>query len=220
MTTSSAATTTPMQCRWTSSPAPGCRLRPRWPGSRSRATVGVEVVFLQSFVRLNGRAVASNVVNRWPEDNHRTASSGSMTRDHRTSDIVPVWASLEEDDYFYGFDDDGDVNRFDRNTAVSFGYVPWTGDYARGHRRASPAAWACKTARRASSASGCRRSRSSRRPRCRSSPRRHRRRRLRPRRTTCQTSRPRPSTRRRSPSRTRVPAPPARSPSARRVTCR
>jgi len=80
--------------------------------------------FLQSFaVRLNGRAVASKVVNRWLEDDHRTASA-SMTRDHRTSDIVPVWASLEEDDYLYGFDDDGDVNRFDRNTAVSFGYVP------------------------------------------------------------------------------------------------
>jgi hypothetical protein len=47
-----------------------------------------------------------------------------MTRDHRTSDIVPVWVSLEEDDYLYGFDDDGDVNPFDRNTAVSFGYVP------------------------------------------------------------------------------------------------
>ena len=80
--------------------------------------------FLQSFaIRLNGRAVASKVVNRWLEDNHRTASA-SMTRDHRTSDIVPVWASLEEDDYLYGFDDDGDVNVFDRNTAVSFGYVP------------------------------------------------------------------------------------------------
>jgi hypothetical protein len=80
--------------------------------------------FLQSFaVRLNGRAVASKVVNRWLEDNHRTARA-NIARDHRTRDIVPVWASLEEDDYLYGFDDDGDVNAFDRNTAVSFGYVP------------------------------------------------------------------------------------------------
>ena len=80
--------------------------------------------FLQSFVvRLNGRLVASKVVNKWLEDDHRTASA-SMTRDHRTSDTVPVWVSLEEDDYLYGFDDDGDVNLFDRNTAVSFGYVP------------------------------------------------------------------------------------------------
>jgi PLAT/LH2 domain len=80
--------------------------------------------FLQSFaVRLNGRPVASKVVNRWMEDDHRTASA-SMTRDHRASDIVPVWVSLEEDDYLYGFDDDGDVNPFDRNTAVSFGYMP------------------------------------------------------------------------------------------------
>jgi hypothetical protein len=63
------------------------------------------------------------VVNKWLEDDHRTARA-SMSRDHRTSDIVPVWVSLEEDDYLYGFDDDGDVNPFDRNTAVSFGYVP------------------------------------------------------------------------------------------------
>jgi hypothetical protein len=80
--------------------------------------------FLQSFVvRVNGRVVASKAVNRWLEDDHRTASA-SITRDHRTRDIVPVWASLEEDDYLYGADDDGDVNPFDRNTAVSFGYVP------------------------------------------------------------------------------------------------
>ena len=67
--------------------------------------------------------VASKVVNKWLEDDRRTATA-SMTRDHRTSDMVPVWVSLEEDDYLYGFDDDGDVNVFDRNTAVSFGYVP------------------------------------------------------------------------------------------------
>jgi PLAT/LH2 domain-containing protein/CARDB protein len=80
--------------------------------------------FLQSFVvRLNGRAVASKVVNKWLEDNHRTASA-NLTRDHRTSDIVPVWVSLEEDDYLYGFDDDGDINPFDRNTTVAFGYTP------------------------------------------------------------------------------------------------
>jgi hypothetical protein len=80
--------------------------------------------YLQSFsVRLNGREVASKAVNKWLEDNHRTAGA-SIARDHRTSDIVPVWVSLEEDDYLYGFDDDGDVNPFDRNTAVSFGYVP------------------------------------------------------------------------------------------------
>jgi hypothetical protein len=80
--------------------------------------------FLQSFsVSLNGREVASKVVGKWLEDDHRTAAA-TLTRDHRTSDVVPVWASLEEDDYLYGFDDDGDVNPLDRNTAVSFGYVP------------------------------------------------------------------------------------------------
>jgi hypothetical protein len=80
--------------------------------------------FLQSFsVRLNGREVASTVVNKWLENDRRTAGAG-IARDQRTSDIVPVWVSLEEDDYLYGFDDDGDINPFDRNTAVSFGYVP------------------------------------------------------------------------------------------------
>lgn len=80
--------------------------------------------FLRSFeVRLNGRVIASRTVNRWLEDDHRTARA-EVARDHRASDIVPVWLTLDEDDYLYGFDDDGDINRYDRNTAVAFGYVP------------------------------------------------------------------------------------------------
>jgi hypothetical protein len=80
--------------------------------------------FLRSFeVRLNGRLIASQTVNKWLEDNHRTARA-SLTRDHRTADIVPVWVRLDEDDYLYGGDDDGDINRYDRNTAVALGYVP------------------------------------------------------------------------------------------------
>lgn len=80
--------------------------------------------FLRSFeVRLNGRVIASRTVNRWLEDDHRTVRA-TVARDHRTRDIVPVWVSLAEDDYLYGYDDHGDVNAYDRNTAVAFGYVP------------------------------------------------------------------------------------------------
>ena len=176
--------------------------------------------FLQSFaVRLNGRAVASKVVNRWLEDNHRTASA-SMTRDHRTSDIVPVWASLEEDDYLYGFDDDGDVNG-STATRPCRSATCLTGDHARGHGRQAalrppehakrregpvPPPDVDDRDHRAAPAAG--------RPHADADADAyaHAEQHARP--------RSRPSTRRRSPSRTRVPAPPARSPSARRVTRR
>ena len=75
--------------------------------------------FLRSFeVRLNGRVIASRTVNRWLEDDHRTARV-NLSRDHRTSDVVPVWLRLDEDDYLYGGDDDGDVNAFGPATPLS-----------------------------------------------------------------------------------------------------
>jgi hypothetical protein len=75
-------------------------------------------------VRLNGVVIASNrSINRWLEDNHRSATL-SLTRDHRTRDIVPAWLRLREDDYLYGGDDDGDINVYDRNQARAVGYVP------------------------------------------------------------------------------------------------
>jgi hypothetical protein len=75
-------------------------------------------------VSVNGTVIASNrSINRWLEDDHRTVRL-SLTRDHRTRDIVPVWLRLREDDYLYGGDDDGDINLFDRNQARSVGYVP------------------------------------------------------------------------------------------------
>jgi len=83
-------------------------------------------------VRLNGTTIASNrSINRWLEDDHRTARV-SLTRDHRTRDIVPVWLRLREDDYLYGGDDDGDINVYDRNQTRSLGYVPGPGPPAEG----------------------------------------------------------------------------------------
>jgi hypothetical protein len=75
-------------------------------------------------VRLNGLVIASNrSINRWLEDSHRTVSL-SLTRDHRTRDVVAAWLRLREDDYLYGGDDDGDINAYDRNQTRSVGYVP------------------------------------------------------------------------------------------------
>jgi hypothetical protein len=75
-------------------------------------------------VRLNGAVIAANrSINRWLEDGHRTVSL-SLTRDHRTQDIVAAWLRLREDDYLYGGDDDGDINDHDRNQTRSVGYLP------------------------------------------------------------------------------------------------
>lgn len=80
--------------------------------------------FLRSFeIRVNGRVIASPIVNKWLEDDHRTYQA-SISRDHRTSDVVPVWVDLDEDDYLYGADDDGDINENDRNTDIALGYRP------------------------------------------------------------------------------------------------
>jgi hypothetical protein len=80
--------------------------------------------YLQDFeVRMNGRVLTSATPKKWLEDNHRTAAA-PLARDHRTSDVVPVWVELDEDDYLYGGDDHGDINPLDRNTTAAFGYTP------------------------------------------------------------------------------------------------
>jgi hypothetical protein len=80
--------------------------------------------FLQSFeVKVNGKVIASKTVKKWLEDSHRTANA-NIARDHRTSDVVHMWVRLDEDDYLYGADDDGDINHYDRNTAVALRYKP------------------------------------------------------------------------------------------------
>ena len=80
--------------------------------------------FLRSFeVRVNGRVIVSETVNRWLENDRRTARA-AITHDRRTSDVVPVRLALGEDDYLYGGDDEGDINPLDRNRFAALGYVP------------------------------------------------------------------------------------------------
>jgi hypothetical protein len=74
-------------------------------------------------VKVNGSSIVNTKVNRWLEDDQRVATF-NIARDHRTKDIVPVAARLNESDLVYGGDDTGDVNRLDRNTSVTVGYVP------------------------------------------------------------------------------------------------
>lgn len=74
-------------------------------------------------MRVNGNVLASPTVNQWLEDDHRTFGV-NIARDHRASDVVPGWLDLDEDDYLYGADDNGDINGNDRNTDIALGYVP------------------------------------------------------------------------------------------------
>ena len=43
-----------------------------------------------------------------------------LTRDNRTSDVIPVWLQLREDDF--GPQDTGDINIFDRNTSLPIAF--------------------------------------------------------------------------------------------------
>jgi len=91
---------------------------------KSRDGVGGAWYLKGITVRLNGRVIYANrAINRWLEDDRRVFATSS-TVDHRTRDVVPVWLELDEDDYLYGGDDDGDINEYDRVTSQSIGYVP------------------------------------------------------------------------------------------------
>lgn len=91
---------------------------------KSRDGVGGAWFLKGVTVRLNGRVISANrTINRWLEDDRRVVRLSSAV-DHRTTDVVPVWLRLDEDDYLYGADDDGDINEYDRTTARSVGYVP------------------------------------------------------------------------------------------------
>lgn len=70
---------------------------------------------------VNGRElVRERSINRWLEDSRRTWTAPRLTRDHRTSDTVPVWLELKDDDF--GPDDTGDLNEFDRHTSLPLAY--------------------------------------------------------------------------------------------------
>jgi hypothetical protein len=70
---------------------------------------------------VNGRTFMRNrSVDRWLEKSNRVWTAPGLTRDHRTSDVVPIWLQLREDDF--GAQDTGDINIFDRNTSLPIAY--------------------------------------------------------------------------------------------------
>ncbi len=72
-------------------------------------------------LKVNGRnLVSKRGIDRWLEDSHRVWTSAGLARDHRTDDVIPVWLQLREDDF--GPQDTGDLNLFDRNTALPVAY--------------------------------------------------------------------------------------------------
>jgi len=72
-------------------------------------------------VTVNGRVIVSDrSINRWLEDSRRTWTPSRIVRDHRTSDVVPVWLQILDDDF--GPNDTGDINQYDRRTTASIAY--------------------------------------------------------------------------------------------------
>ena len=70
---------------------------------------------------VNGRTLVRNrSIDRWLENSKRVWTAPGFTRDHRTSDVIPVWLQLREDDF--GPQDTGDINVFDRHTSLPIAY--------------------------------------------------------------------------------------------------
>ena len=70
---------------------------------------------------VNGQILARDrSIDRWLEDSRRVWNASGLTRDHRTSDVVPVWLQLREDDF--GPQDTGDINEYDRHTSLPLSY--------------------------------------------------------------------------------------------------
>jgi hypothetical protein len=79
---------------------------------------------------VNGRVVLSNrAIDRWLQRSSRTWVAPGFVRDHRTSEVVPVWLQLREDDF--GPQDTGDINRYDRHTSLPIAYPMGTFDRRR-----------------------------------------------------------------------------------------
>ena len=74
---------------------------------------------------VNGQTLVSNRrIDRWLEDNRRTWTASGLARDHRTSDVVPIWLQIRDDDF--GSNDTGDINPYDRVTTHVVAYRPGT----------------------------------------------------------------------------------------------
>ena len=72
-------------------------------------------------LRVNGRTfVRDRSIDRWLEKSKRVWVAPGLTRDHRTDDVIPIWLQLREDDF--GPQDTGDINIFDRNTALPIAF--------------------------------------------------------------------------------------------------
>lgn len=70
---------------------------------------------------VNGQTFMRNRrIDRWLEKSTRVWTAPGLTRDHRTSDVIPIWLQLREDDF--GPQDTGDINIFDRNTALPIAF--------------------------------------------------------------------------------------------------
>jgi hypothetical protein len=70
---------------------------------------------------VNGQTLVRNrSIDRWLEKNRRTWTAPALARDHRTSDVVPVWLQLLDDDF--GPNDTGDIDAYDRRTTAAVAY--------------------------------------------------------------------------------------------------
>ncbi len=76
-------------------------------------------------LEVNGRTLVRNrSIDRWLEKSKRSWTAPGLARDHRTSDIVPIWLQIRDDDF--GRNDLGDINPFDRVTSQAVAYRPGT----------------------------------------------------------------------------------------------
>jgi hypothetical protein len=74
---------------------------------------------------VNGQTLVRNrSIDRWLENNKRSWTASGVPRDHRTSDIVPIWLQIRDDDF--GTNDTGDINPYDRVTTQAVAYRPGT----------------------------------------------------------------------------------------------
>ena len=73
-------------------------------------------------LNVNGqRLVRNRSIDRWLEDSKRVWTAANVPRNHPTSDVIPVWLELLDDDF--NADDLGDINVFDRHTSQPIAYL-------------------------------------------------------------------------------------------------
>jgi CARDB/PLAT/LH2 domain len=79
---------------------------------------------------VNGQAILTNrAIDTWLQKSNRTWQAPGFVRNAGTSDVVPVWLQVREDDF--GPQDTGDINRYDRHTSLPIAYTMGTFDRQR-----------------------------------------------------------------------------------------